>query len=147
MHEFFAKLEDVGLPMNVAQTVGHTQIRSIVLGDVDRQATPAELERMKDMVREAMEAGAIGLSTSLIYPPAIYASEAEIAALAGVAGEYGGRYYTHMRNEGVIQLTLGYNVETQPNRYVEMKLHGYLSTFHQRPRPVPDRGHRLDQDT
>jgi len=100
MREFFAKLEEVGLPMNVAQTVGHTQIRRIVLGDVDRQATPTELDRMKDMVREAMEAGAIGLSTSLIYPPAIYASEDEIAALAGVAGEYGGRYYTHMRNEG-----------------------------------------------
>ena len=63
MREFFAKLEEVGLPMNVAQTVGHTQIRRIVLGDVDRQATPTELDRMKDIVREAMEAGAIGLST------------------------------------------------------------------------------------
>jgi N-acyl-D-aspartate/D-glutamate deacylase len=55
---------------------------------------------MKGMVEEAMQAGATGLSTSLIYPPAIYASEAEITALASVAGKYGGRYYTHMRNEG-----------------------------------------------
>jgi N-acyl-D-aspartate/D-glutamate deacylase len=100
MREFFTKLESAGMPMNVVQTVGHTQIREIVIGDVDRQATPAELDRMRSMVREAMEAGAIGLSTSLIYPPAIYASESEIAELAKVAGEYGGRYFTHMRNEG-----------------------------------------------
>ncbi|MFN0177634.1 MAG: N-acyl-D-amino-acid deacylase family protein [Gemmatimonadales bacterium] len=100
MREFFAKLEAAGMPMNVVQTVGHTQIREIVIGDTDRQATAAELDRMRAMVREAMEAGAIGLSTSLIYPPAIYASESEIAELAKVAGEYGGRYFTHMRNEG-----------------------------------------------
>src|SRR5512139_3317064 len=100
MREFFRVLESAGMPMNVAQTVGHTQLRQLVIGDVDRQATPAELERMKAMVQEAMEAGAIGVSTSLIYPPAIYGSEEEIAALAAVAGRYGGRYFTHMRNEG-----------------------------------------------
>ncbi|MEZ4585520.1 MAG: D-aminoacylase [Gemmatimonadales bacterium] len=100
MRQFFAKLESAGIPMNVAQTVGHTQVRRIVIGDTDRQATPAELDRMRAMVREAMEAGAIGLSTSLIYPPAIYASESEITELAKIAGEYGGRYFTHMRNEG-----------------------------------------------
>lgn len=98
--EFFAKLEQAGLPMNMVQTVGHTQIRGIVIGDKDRQATPAELERMRGYVREAMEAGAIGVSTSLIYPPAVYASEEEIAELTKVAGTYGGRYFTHMRNEG-----------------------------------------------
>jgi N-acyl-D-amino-acid deacylase len=100
MREFFTRLEAAGMPMNVVQTVGHTQIREIVIGDLDRQATPVELDRMRAMVREAMEAGAIGLSTSLIYPPAIYASESEIAELAKVAGEFGGRYFTHMRNEG-----------------------------------------------
>ena len=55
---------------------------------------------MRALVREAMEAGAIGVSTALIYPPAVYATTDEIAGLAEVAGEYGGRYYTHMRNEG-----------------------------------------------
>ncbi|HEX9895312.1 MAG TPA: amidohydrolase family protein, partial [Gemmatimonadales bacterium] len=100
MREFFRRLEDQGLPINLAQNIGHTQARQIVIGDTDRQATPAELDRMKALVEEAMQAGAIGLSTSLIYPPAIYASEAEITALAEVAGRYGGRYYTHMRNEG-----------------------------------------------
>jgi len=71
-----------------------------VIGEVDRQATPAELDRMKGLVREAMEAGAVGISTSLIYPPAVHASEAEVTELTKAAGQYGGAYYTHMRNEG-----------------------------------------------
>lgn len=100
MREFFAKLDQAGMPMNMVQTVGHTQVRQIVIGDKDRQATPAELDRMRALVREAMEAGAIGVSTALIYPPAIYGSESEIAELTKVAGQYGGRYFTHMRNEG-----------------------------------------------
>lgn len=100
MRQFLARLDATGMPMNMVQTVGHTQIRSIVIGDKDRQATPEELERMRGMVQEAMEAGATGISTSLIYPPAIYGSEQEIMELTKVAGKYGGRYYTHMRNEG-----------------------------------------------
>lgn len=100
MAEYFALVESKGLPVNVAQTVGHTQVRRIVLGDDERCPTDAELEQMQDLVREGMEAGAIGVSTALIYPPAVYAPTKEIAALAEAAGEYGGRYYTHMRNEG-----------------------------------------------
>jgi N-acyl-D-aspartate/D-glutamate deacylase len=100
MAEYFAVLDRAGLPLNMVQTVGHTQVRQIVLGDIDRRATPDELEQMKALVREGMEAGAIGLSTSLIYPPAVYAPTEEIVALAGVAGEFGGSYFTHMRNEG-----------------------------------------------
>jgi len=100
MAEYFQLLDIKGLPLNVVQTVGHTQVRRIVLGDVDRQPNEEEMNRMKALVREAMEAGAIGVSTALIYPPAVYASTEEIAQLAAVAGEYGGRYYTHIRNEG-----------------------------------------------
>jgi N-acyl-D-amino-acid deacylase len=100
MEQYFTLLDQARLPLNVVQTVGHTQVRRIVLGEVDRQASPDELERMKGLVREAMQAGAIGLSTALIYPPAVYASTHEISALARVAGEFGGTYYTHMRNEG-----------------------------------------------
>lgn len=100
MAEYFQAIERQGLPINVAQTVGHTQVRQIVLGDADRRPGPDEIEAMRALVREAMEAGAIGVSTALIYPPAVYATTDEIAALAEVAGEYGGRYYTHMRNEG-----------------------------------------------
>lgn len=100
MAEYFTLIESKGLPVNVVQTVGHTQVRRIVLGDVERRPTADELQQMQALVREGMEAGAIGVSTALIYPPAVYAETEEIAALAAVAGEYGGRYYTHMRNEG-----------------------------------------------
>ncbi len=99
MAEYFDRLDKAGMPMNVAQTVGHTQVRRIVLGDTDRKATTEELEQMKALVREAMEAGAIGVSTALIYPPAVYAPTEEIVELARVAGTYGGGYYTHMRDE------------------------------------------------
>jgi len=100
MSEFFALLEKSRLPLNMVQTVGATQVRAIVVGLEDKRATPEQLERMKALAREAMAAGAIGLSTSLIYPPAVYAPEEEITELSKVAGAYGGRYYTHMRNEG-----------------------------------------------
>lgn len=100
MREYLSKLDAAGMPLNMVQTVGHTQLRWIVIGDKDRQATAQEMDRMRGMVREAMEAGAIGVSTSLIYPPAIYGSEQEITELTKVAGQYGGRYFTHMRNEG-----------------------------------------------
>lgn len=98
--EYFQLLDMQGLPVNVVQTIGHTQARLIVLGDFDRRPSPEELKQMKALVREGMEAGAIGISTSLIYPPAVYAAKEEIAELVSVAGEYGGKYFTHMRNEG-----------------------------------------------
>jgi N-acyl-D-amino-acid deacylase len=98
--EYFALLDKAGMPVNVVQTVGHSQIRKVVLGEAERRPGPAELEKMKGLVREGMEAGAIGVSTALIYPPAVYAATEEIGALARVAGEYGGGYFTHMRNEG-----------------------------------------------
>ena len=100
MREYFTRLDAEGMPVNLVQTVGHTQVRRVVLGEVDRRPSPDELEKMRALVREAMEAGAIGVSTALIYPPAVYASTEEIAELAKTAGEYGGGYYTHMRNEG-----------------------------------------------
>lgn len=100
MREYLALLDSAGLPVNVVQSVGHTQVRSIVLGDTDRRPGDEELERMRSLVREGMQAGAIGVSTALIYPPAVYANTQEIAELAKEAGKFGGRYYTHMRNEG-----------------------------------------------
>jgi len=100
MAEYFQLLDLKGLPVNVVQTVGHTQVRRLVMGEDNRRPSDDELEAMKALVRESMEAGAIGVSTALIYPPAVYATTEEIGALASVAGQYGGRYYTHMRNEG-----------------------------------------------
>ena len=87
MAEYFALLESNGLPVNVVQTVGHTQVRRIVLGDAERRPSADELQKMQALVRESMEAGAIGVSTALIYPPAVYATTEEIAALAKIAGE------------------------------------------------------------
>ncbi len=87
------------IPINVVHNVGLTQVRRVVLGDEDAEPTEAELDEMRALVRQAMHDGAVGVSTSLIYPPAIYASTREIAELARVAGEYGGVYFTHMRNE------------------------------------------------
>ncbi|MEZ6134781.1 MAG: serine hydrolase [Pirellulaceae bacterium] len=104
MAEYFALVESKGLPVNMVQTIGHTQVRRIVLGDVERRPSDEELGQMQALVHEAMEAGAIGVSTALIYPPAVYARTKEIAALASAAGKYGGRYFTHMRNEGDLLL-------------------------------------------
>ncbi len=97
--EYFAIMERYGIPINVVHDVGLTQVRRVVLGDEDVAPTPEQLEQMQALVREGMEDGAVGVSTSLIYPPAIYASTDELVALSAVAGEYGGVYFTHMRNE------------------------------------------------
>jgi N-acyl-D-amino-acid deacylase len=80
--------------------VGATQVRRIVLGNDNRAPTPAELEKMKRLVRDAMHDGAVGLSTSLQYAPAPYAKTDELIALAAEAGKLGGIYATHMRSEG-----------------------------------------------
>ena len=97
--EYFAIMERFGIPINVVHDVGLTQVRRVVLGEGDIQPTAAQLEEMKVLVRLAMEDGAVGTSTSLIYPPAVYARTEELIELTRVAGEYGGVYFTHMRNE------------------------------------------------
>ncbi|HBL27682.1 MAG TPA: dihydroorotase [Acidobacteria bacterium] len=98
--EYFTRLEKQGIGLNFASYVGATQVRRMVLGDVDRDPTPEELDRMRALVREAMADGAVGLSTSLQYPPAPYASTEELIALATEAARAGGGYATHMRSEG-----------------------------------------------
>ena len=97
--QYFARLEQQGIGINVADYVGATSVRRMVLGDNDVQPTPAELEQMRQLVRQAMLDGAVGLSTSLEYPPAPYAKTQELVALASVAAEFGGIYATHMRSE------------------------------------------------
>ena len=92
-------LERRGIGLNVVFNIGAAQVRQIVIGDQDRPPTPAELERMKQIVEQAMKDGANGVSTALIYPPGTYAKTAELVELCKVAGRYGGFYSTHMRNE------------------------------------------------
>ena len=84
---------------NLAPLVGHGRIRSVAMGDDDRAPTAEELERMRRLTAEAMDHGAFGLSSGLIYAPAVYADTAELIALAEVAGRYGRPYTTHMRDE------------------------------------------------
>ena len=98
--QYFARLEKQGMGINLASYVGATQVRRMVLGDVDRAPTPLELERMKALVRDAMHDGAVGVSTSLQYAPAPYATTEELIALASEAARFGGIYATHMRSEG-----------------------------------------------
>ncbi len=98
--EYFTRLRKQGMGINLASYVGATQVRRMVLGDDDRAPTPAELARMKDLVRQAMREGAIGLSTSLQYAPAPYAKTDELIALAAEAAKFGGIYASHIRDEG-----------------------------------------------
>jgi N-acyl-D-amino-acid deacylase len=89
-----------GVSPNIASFVGATTVRIHELGYEKREPTPEELSRMKELVRQAMEEGAMGLGSSLIYAPADYASTEELIELAKVASQYGGMYTTHMRSEG-----------------------------------------------
>jgi len=97
---YFKRLEKSGTPLNIGTYVGLGQVREAVLGDVDRAPTAAELEKMKTLVAQAMQDGAFGVSTALIYPPGHYAKTEELVELAKVAAQYGGIYATHMRSEG-----------------------------------------------
>jgi N-acyl-D-amino-acid deacylase len=100
MAGYFQRLAKGGTPINLGTYVGAAQIREYVLGDADRAPTPDELTQMQALVAKAMEQGAMGLSTALIYPPGHYAKTEELISLAQVAGRYGGIYATHMRSEG-----------------------------------------------
>src|SRR5437660_5231546 len=97
--EYFRRLERQGAGVNVATFVGATQVRAYVVGFDNRAPTPAELEKMKALVADAMREGALGVSTSLQYVPARFAKTDEIVELAKVAHEYGGIYATHQRSE------------------------------------------------
>jgi N-acyl-D-amino-acid deacylase len=98
--EYFARLEKQGIGINFASYVGATQVRRVVLGDDYRDPNAAELQRMKELVQQAMEDGAVGLSTALQYAPAPAAKTEELIALASEAARFGGGYATHMRSEG-----------------------------------------------
>ncbi len=97
--QYFARLEKQGIGINLASYVGATQVRRMILGDDDKQPSPEQLEQMKELVRQAMKEGAVGVSTALEYTPAPYAKTEELIALASEGSKFGGIYATHMRNE------------------------------------------------
>src|SRR5690606_324875 len=97
--EYLEFLETRGITPNVASFVGATTVRMNVLGEADVDPDAAQLAQMQDLVRAAMAEGALGVGTSLIYPPAAFAEPGEIVALAQAAAESGGGYISHMRSE------------------------------------------------
>ena len=98
--EYLESLEDGGISCNIASFVGATTIRINVLGYENRPPTTDEMAHMKKLVKEAMEEGAVGISSSLIYAPAFFASTDELIELSKVVAAYDGLYITHMRSEG-----------------------------------------------
>ncbi len=98
--EMYEEMRRTGIGVNVMELVGHGTVRQAVMGMEDRAPTEEELARMKAMVAEAMEGGAVGMSTGLFYPPGCYARTEEVIELARVVHEYGGIYASHVRDEG-----------------------------------------------
>ncbi len=98
-HAFMDQISRLTFGTNIALLVGHGMIRSEVMGYENRPATPGELERMRALLAEAMEMGAFGLSSGLIYPPGVFAGEHELTALCETAAEYDGIYASHIRSE------------------------------------------------
>jgi len=100
LSEYLRELERRGVSQNVASFIGATTIREHVIGLEDKPPTPAQLEEMRALVKQEMEAGALGIGSSLIYAPAFYASTDELIELCKVAARYRGKYISHMRSEG-----------------------------------------------
>jgi len=98
--EYLQYLEMRGVSCNVASFLGATTVRENVIGFEDKAPTPQQLDEMRELVRREMEAGALGIGTSLIYPPAFYAKTDELIELCKVAAKYQGKYISHMRSEG-----------------------------------------------
>ncbi len=98
--EYLIYLEKRGVSENVASYIGATTIREYVIGLEDRKATPEQMDQMRALVRREMEAGALGIGTSLIYAPAFYAPTEELIEMCKVAAKYKGKYISHMRSEG-----------------------------------------------
>jgi N-acyl-D-amino-acid deacylase len=99
LDEYFQHLDRIHSAINLGTFVGAGSIRSYVVGNDNRPATPAELDQMRQLVAQAMQQGAFGLSTALQYVPDVYASTDEVVELAKVAHQYGGVYFTHQRSE------------------------------------------------
>ena len=98
--EYLRELERRGISPNVASYLGATTVREHVIGLEDKRPTPEQMEQMRAIVRQAMEDGALGIGSSLIYAPAFYASTEELIELCKVAAQYRGKYISHMRSEG-----------------------------------------------
>jgi len=98
--EYFTELETKGISINFGTYFSETQARAAILGTSAKAPSPEELEKMKAIMETAMKAGAMGMTTALIYPPSSYATTEELIEMAKVAGKFGGIYASHIRGEG-----------------------------------------------
>ncbi len=97
---YFSFLDSLQTSINIASLIGHNDVRKAAMGSANRDPSVAEMQKMEDIVAQAMKDGAVGLSTGLIYIPGTYSKTEEIVRLAKVAAAYGGVYASHMRDEG-----------------------------------------------
>lgn len=109
----YDRYETQGIAVNVARYVGHNRIRRAVMGEEDRAPTSQEMERMKEMIRSAMEDGALGFSTGLFYVPGTYSTTEEVVELNKVNAEYGGVYDTHDRDLGAAYQSVGFDASVK----------------------------------
>lgn len=121
--EYMQSMEKRGISCNIASYVGATTIRTNVIGEDNRDPSAAEMEAMKALVKQAMQEGALGVGTSLIYPPAFFAKTNELIELCKAAAPYGGGYISHMRSEGN---KLNEAVEELVTIAREAKVHGEI---------------------
>lgn len=98
--DYFKRLDSAKTSINIASLIGHNTVRRAAMGDAQRDPTPEELQKMETLVRDAMNAGAVGLSTGLIYIPGTFSKTEEVVALARMAAQQGGVYASHIRDEG-----------------------------------------------
>lgn len=122
--DFYKAIERKGVSSNLAFFIPQGNIRTCVLGIEDRDPTSEEMEQMKKLVREGMEAGAFGLSSGLIYPPGIITPTKELIELCKIVSEYNGIYDSHMRNEGtgVIEEGMGELIEVARKANVQAQI-------------------------
>lgn len=155
--EYLAEVEKYGPMLNTAALVGHGSLRVAVAGFDDRKLTQREMEQMKALLSDCLEAGAFGLSSGLIYPPGIFADDEEILELAKVVQQHGGMYATHMRSESeglvdsvketirVAELT-GVNTEISHHKAAGRKYHGKTKETLELIRQANERGVHVNCD-
>ena len=121
--EYFNKLTEQGISINVGYLIPQGNVRACVLGTETRPASEKELDIMKKIVRENMEAGTFGMSTGLVYPPGSVTPTEELIELSKIVSEYGGIYDSHMRNEGAGVIEIGMNELLRIGREANVKVH------------------------
>jgi N-acyl-D-amino-acid deacylase len=100
MGQYFAQMDSLKTSINIASLIGHNTVRRAVMGEAQRNPSPAELAQMEALVEKAMKEGAVGISTGLIYVPGTYSKTPEVLAVAKASAKHGGVYASHIRNEG-----------------------------------------------